>query len=920
MRKKIAYSLAMSVFLGGAYGVSAQGVEYQNQHGLALVNAAEAYQLGFTGKGVVIGVVDSGLDTDHSEFYGRLLPGYDFITDQAILPQSGNTDWQIEEDGSREETLHGTHVSGIIAANKDGKGIHGVAYDSQLFMVKYKSDAETGEPFLAESFARVADLGAKVVNLSLGLNDCDADPSAEFCNVTDYTAEKVKTKTLEASGLSGLQSLHDKGVLAVISTGNESQPHADVLAGMPHLFPELESTIVAVTSVNKYGEISNFSNRCGVAANWCLSAPGGDGREGAEELIASTVPGGYDFEAGTSMAAPHVTGVAALVAEAFPYFTANNLQQTLLTTATPLGDREVYGWGLVNAVKAVKGPAQFIHQFEANTQGQDSVFSNDISGNGRLIKSGLGRLELSGNNQFHVAQVVGGELAITGSHEYLVQNDQAGRLSGDGRIGEVITTGVVAPGVAEHNPLGQLHVTKSFVATDTSVLELTTTPDGQSSSLVVEGASQIDGMNVVLTGDLFRPEVSYIVMSSNQLQGQVGEVTAGSGVFLTGSVAQTAKQLKVDIQRNEVAFDQFVQTKNQRAVAQALDRHSVGQVTGLQPLYDLILNSNGSDLATMTQQLSGEVYSSTQTALVKSDRRWAQRLIQQSRSMQQVNGLPVWAEVFTTHDKLGGKGGVSNAKFRQSGVAIGAEWALNDQWSLGAATAYQDGKLTINELSEQAKSKSYSAAVYARTQWPMVEGQSQLNWLVGMSASRHNLRYKRTLSAVDVQRLSAKSHNTSYQLFSELGWQMSMNDQWTIEPFLGAGWLHNRDNALTEHGGYAALQRGAKNTNTGYAQLGVRNRYEWDLLSGRTGSIYADLAWQHSFGRQQPTTDLRFAANQAIGFSSSGVELHKNSLLVGLGAGLSLTKSSQLSLAYQGVFSGSGSRQHGGILRLEHRF
>lgn len=920
MRKKTAQTLAIGAMLSLGQGLEAQSIEYQNQHGLALINAHEAYQLGFTGKGVVVGVVDSGLDTDHPEFYGRLLAGYDFITDQAILPQSGNTDWQIGEDGNREQDIHGTHVSGIIAANKDEKAMHGVAYDAQLFMIKYKSDLDTGEPFIAEAFMRVADLGAKVVNLSLGLNDCEAEPSSEFCNVTDYTAAKVIANKVEASALTGLRYLHDNEVLAVISTGNESQSHADVLAGMPYLFPELQSTAIAVTSVNKYGEISDFSNRCGVAANWCLSAPGGDGREGAEELIASTVPGGYDFEAGTSMAAPHVTGVAALVAEAFPYFTANNLQQTLLTTATPLGDHNVYGWGLVNAAKAVKGPAQFIHQFEADTQGEDSVFSNDIAGNGRLIKTGRGRLELSGNNRFSVALVTGGELAITGSHVNLIQNEQTGRLSGDGRIGQVITAGVVAPGVAKHNPLGQLHVTNSFVATDTSVLELTTTPDGQSSSLVVDGLSQIDGMNVVLIGELFRPEVSYIVMNSDQFQGQAGGVTAGSGVFLTGSAKQTAKQLQVTIQRNQQAFDQFVQTSNQRAVAQALDKHSSRQVIGLQPLYDQILNSNGSGLSLLTQQLSGEVYSSTQTALVQSDRRWAQTLIQQSRVMQQTNQLPIWAEVFSSYDKLGGKDGVSNAKFRKTGVTIGTEWALNDQWSLGAATSYQDGKLTINQRSEQAKSKSYSAAIYARTQWPIADDQSHVNWLAGLSASRHNLRYSRSLSATSAQRLDAKGHSTSYQLFTELGWQMTISEQWTTEPFIGAGWLHNRDNTLTEHGGYAALQRNAQNTNTGYTQLGVRNNYTWSFDNDRAGSIYTYLAWQHSIGPQQLTTNLRFATSPEIGFSSSGVRLHKNSLLLGAGTMFNLTKNSQLSLAYQGIFAGSGSNQHGGMLRVEHRF
>jgi len=116
--------------------------------------------------------------------------------------------------------------------------------------------------------------------------------------------------------------------------------------------------------------------------------------------------GGYLPYDGTSMATPVVSGVAALVKEAFPWFTAHDLQQTLLTTATDLGAPgvdEIYGWGLVNAAKAVLGYGQFVETATLDTKGYSSTFSNDISGAGGLVKAGAGTLTLIGANTYAVA-------------------------------------------------------------------------------------------------------------------------------------------------------------------------------------------------------------------------------------------------------------------------------------------------------------------------------------------------------------------------------------------------------------------------------------------------------------------------------------------------------------------------------------
>ena len=101
--------------------------EYDAQAGLALINASDAYARGLTGAAIIIGLLDSGLDVTHPEFEGRIAPGGFNV--------AANNDDVSDPIG------HGTHVGGIIAANRDGNGMHGVAYDALLLPIRL-SDAD----------------------------------------------------------------------------------------------------------------------------------------------------------------------------------------------------------------------------------------------------------------------------------------------------------------------------------------------------------------------------------------------------------------------------------------------------------------------------------------------------------------------------------------------------------------------------------------------------------------------------------------------------------------------------------------------------------------------------------------------------------------------------------------------------------
>ena len=217
---------------------------------------------GVTGDGVTIAVVDTGVDLDHPEFAGRIVPGYDFVDNDAIA-----------EDGNG----HGTHVAGTIAGAFDGNGITGVAYDANIMPIRVLDDDGSG--YLSDITAGIrfaADNNADVINLSLG--------GGGF-NSSMYEAIQYASKS---------------GSVVVMASGNE---YANTPA-----YPAYYSIDygIAVGAVDINYNVANFSNNAGDIVLDYVTAPGVD-------IYSSIIGGGYGIYSGTSMAAPHISGIAGLL-------------------------------------------------------------------------------------------------------------------------------------------------------------------------------------------------------------------------------------------------------------------------------------------------------------------------------------------------------------------------------------------------------------------------------------------------------------------------------------------------------------------------------------------------------------------------------------------------------------------------------
>lgn len=517
-----------------------QTPEYFRSGSLAQINAAGAYALGYTGAGVKVGVADSGLWTTQPEFAGRVLPGFDFSYRAVPLPvfippDDDDDNFDLGEipvgpppEGGpllpgmeRDNQGHGTHVAGIVGAARDGQGMHGVAFDAWIVPARvYLLDNDAG---VSEAWPFLIGQGVSIINASYKIGCFGPGPGAG-CNAETITREGLERYyplTIQRS-----IELAEAKVLMVVAAGNDKTTNPDILAALPAVVPEVKDNWLAVVAVDSSNVIASFSDRCGIAKEWCLAAPGVDIY--STWRVDAAHPTGYNVEGGTSMAAPAVSGVAALVKQAFPWFTAHDLQQALLTTATDLGAPgvdEIYGWGLVNAAKAVRGYGMFTSMVTLDTQGYVSTFSNDISGPGGFVKAGAGTLILTGNNSYS-----GGTTLSQGT---LVLGSSTAAGTGSIALGDGTTLGFVN-GINVANPLMVSGSVNFDIATGTATA---------SGSLSGAGTIAFTGDGLVsLTGDNSAFTGTSSVTGDVSVRGTLGgtvNVLQGGSLQGTGTVGTT---------------------------------------------------------------------------------------------------------------------------------------------------------------------------------------------------------------------------------------------------------------------------------------------------------------------------------------------------------------------------------------------
>ena len=302
--------------------------EYRATVGAVSLDALAAYNVGATGKGVNIGIIDSGIDLQSAEFGNRISSASQDVAGNASID---------------DEAGHGTAVAFTAAGRRNDAGTHGVAFDATLTILRADrpgtctaTDTDDSDPckFGTDAIAKGVDAarvaGAKVINLSLGGSAMPQNLMAAVGRATEA------------------------GIILVIAAGNDYEKNPTEAAN-PDAFAQVANNagvarnlVIIAGSVGATDQISGFSNRAGDYAAHFLTAVG-------ERVRAPDNNDTAYLWSGTSFAAPQISGAIALLAQAFPNLTGAQIVDILFRTARDAGAPgvdPVYGNGVIDLTKA----------------------------------------------------------------------------------------------------------------------------------------------------------------------------------------------------------------------------------------------------------------------------------------------------------------------------------------------------------------------------------------------------------------------------------------------------------------------------------------------------------------------------------------------------------------------------------------
>ncbi len=303
-----------------------------NNYGLDLINAPEVWSRGYTGQGVTVAVLDTGIDLKHRDLQANLWRNSDEIAGDGIDNDRNGfiddvqgydfADGDADPSNNNAEELHGTHVAGIIAAARNGTDgtddfgnpfeVTGVAYNGTIMPVRVLGDFRTIEEFdtaVAAGIRYAVNNGARVLQMSLGNSPGDA-------SMPQTAAALAEARQL--------------GAVAAIAAGNEKGAGGNV-PDDPAI-RAAEDLAIAVGAVDRNRRLAFFSNSASslLGIYDFVVAPGVD--------VRSAIPNNsYTSLDGTSMATPYVAGVMALMLQANPNLTPAEIENILSSTASPAG-------------------------------------------------------------------------------------------------------------------------------------------------------------------------------------------------------------------------------------------------------------------------------------------------------------------------------------------------------------------------------------------------------------------------------------------------------------------------------------------------------------------------------------------------------------------------------------------------------
>lgn len=812
---------------------------------LDITNARSAQALGLTGQGVRIGVVDSGVRRDHPALSGRVGPHL-LYTD----PRSNNH--RIDD-----VLGHGTYVAQIIAGAPVGAWPGGIAPGASIVSSRILSDVSPPDDGTGQGNQARDNGGLDIVSRDL------INAGVRIMN-NSWGGLYWSGDNVTRSFIAAYQPFIDSGGLVVFATGNEAKAQPSDNASLPSQgagASVLERGWIAVSALdtNTPTQLASYSNACGIAMNYCLVAPGNVQATGVNDAVGSP---SYWIIRGTSFAAPQVSGAAALVWQAFPYFNNDLVRQALLGNARDLGAPgvdPVFGQGLLDVGAAVRGLRRLDFGDARVSFDGSSTWTNPLSGAGGLVKDGSGTLRLD----------------ATSAHTYTGATEVAGgslRLNDNGSLASAVTvrpgaTFAGGNGARLGNRLdnqGALRLDGARLRIDGNYQQAAT---GQLQFFV--GSRLEVGGNASLAGDArvlgqlpgYVRSSREVFLDAGSVSGQFGSLSTAPGVFLSATLGYGATQAWLDISALSVsATAQAMGVQGAAASAASRVDGALGRldggatVAGGAAAHGAFADAAGALQRSATPQIAQRSLASLSGELHGADAAFAMMAIEGNRHALESrldaqslrSGDGAWADRIDAQRAAAGRFDL-DAK----GWVVGHDRRL-DALRYGAALSQTDGYAYTAQRGDRERNR-------------LVEGQFHASWdragsyLLGRAAFGRMQRDLRRDLVLGDSRFGTDSAYADryYHLGVQAGHRFALRGG-LLTPYLGVQHLRLQRGGFAEAGA-AGFGLSADDSSLGATQwlAGARLQREW-----RWGAVNLSLSgraeWQRTLAQSGRYIDARF--------------------------------------------------------------